>query len=329
MNKTRWGILGAGRIANEFAKGLSVLPNAELVAVGSRTQQKADQFGDAHGVPHRHASYEALAQDPDVDVIYVATPHPMHRDNSLLCLQSGKAVLCEKPFTINAAEVEELITYARQHHLFLMEGMWTRFLPLMGRVRELLAQGVIGDVRMVAADLGFRSNFDPNGRLFAPELGGGALLDVGVYAVSFASMVLGAGVPPRIASMAHLGETGVDEQSAFILGYDQGCLAILFTAVRTNTSHEGLIMGTEGRIRIHRELFHPTRLTLSRNGKDDQEIDVPIEGNGFNYEAAEVMSCLRAGKTESAILPLDESLAVMRTMDQIRAPWGLTYPSER
>jgi predicted dehydrogenase len=329
MEKIRWGILGAGRIANNFAAGLSVLPDAELVAVGSRTQQNADQFADKHNVPHRHASYEALVNDPDVDAIYVATPHPMHKDNSLLCLQGGKAVLCEKPFTINATEAEEMITYARQHNVFLMEGMWTRFLPLMGRVRELLAQGVLGEVRMVTADFAFRANLDPKGRLFALELGGGGLLDVGVYCVSFASMVLGAGVPPRIVSMAHLGETGVDEQAAYILGYDDGRMAVLYSGVRTNSLLEGIIMGTEGSIRIHRELFHPTRMTLQVNGKDEQVIDVPIEGNGFNYEAAEVMRCLRAGKTESDILPLDETLAVMRTLDQIRAPWGLKYPGEQ
>ena len=329
MDKIRWGILGAGRIAHQFAQGLSVLPDAELVAVGSRTQQKADQFGAQYNLPRRHASYESLAQDPDVDAIYVATPHPMHKENSLLCLQGGKAVLCEKPFTINAAEAEELISYARSHKLFLMEGMWTRFLPLMGRVRDMLAHGVIGEVRMVAADLGFRANFDPQSRLFAPELGGGALLDVGVYTVSFASMILGAGSPTQVASMVHLGETGIDEQSAYLLGYDQGRMAILYTAVRTNTPHEGLIMGTTGRIRVHAPLFHPAGLTLMVDGKADQVMDIPFEGNGFNYEAAEVMRCLRAGKTESDILPLDETLAVMRTMDRLRAPWGLKYPSER
>ena len=329
MDKIRWGILGTGGIANTFATGLSFLPHAELVAVGSRKQETADAFADKYNIPHRHAGYESLASDPGVDAIYVCTPHPMHRDASMLCLQGGKAVLCEKPFTINAAEAQELITYARQHRLFLMEAMWTRFLPLMGKVRELLAQKVIGEVRTVMADFGFRTDFNPSSRLLAPELGGGALLDVGVYTISFASMVLGGKLPSRIAGLADMGGTGVDEQSAYLLGYPNGALAMLFSAVRTDSPHEATILGENGRIKIHASFFNSTRLTLSVNGKEDQVIDAPFEGNGFNYETAEVMRCLRAGKLESDILPLDESLAIMQTMDTLRAPWGLKYPTEK
>src|SRR5689334_14464828 len=164
MEKIRWGILGTGRIANTFAVGLSSLPDAELVAVGSRAQETADNFGTRYSIPHRHASYEALANDPDVDAIYVSTPHPFHRDNSMLCLQAGKAVLCEKPFTVNAREASDLITYARQHHVFLMEAMWTRFLPIMIRLRELLAENAIGELRMLTATLGFRAGYNPKGR---------------------------------------------------------------------------------------------------------------------------------------------------------------------
>lgn len=328
MDKIRWGILGTGGIANTFAKGVSVLPDAELVAVGSRKQETADVFANKYNIPHRHASYEALAHDPDVDAIYVCTPHPMHKDAVMVSLKGGKAVLCEKPFTLNAAEALEMITYARQHNLFLMEAMWTRFLPVMGKVRELVAQGVIGDVRAVMADFGFRTDFNPSSRLLAPELGGGALLDVGVYVTSFASMVLGGKVAPRIVSLADLGQTGVDEQSAFILGYPQGRLAMLFCAVRTESPHEAIVMGENGRIKVHAQFYHSTRLTLSVRGKEDQVIDVPYEGNGFNYEIAEVMRCLRAGKLESDILPLDETLAIMQTLDAIRAPWGLKYPTE-
>jgi predicted dehydrogenase len=328
MDKIRWGILGTGGIANTFAKGLSVLPDAELVAVGSRKQETADVFANKYNIPHRHPSYEALANDPDVDAIYVCTPHPMHKDAVMVSLKGGKAVLCEKPFTLNAAEAQEVITYARQHKLFLMEAMWTRFLPVMGKVRELVAQGAIGDVRAVMADFGFRTDFNPSSRLLAPELGGGALLDVGVYVTSFASMVLGGKVAPRIVSLADLGQTGVDEQSAFILGYPQGRLAMLFSAVRTESPHEAIVMGENGRIKVHAQFYHSTRLTLSVRGQEDQVIDVPYEGNGFNYEIAEVMRCLRAGKLESDILPLDETLAIMQTLDAIRAPWGLKYPTE-
>jgi len=325
--KIRWGILSTGNIAKQFARGLKAIDAAELVAVGSRTQAKADAFGDEFAVPRRHASYERLAHDPDVDVVYVATPHTFHKENSILCLENGRAVLCEKPFTINAREARELIAFARKKKLFLMEAMWTRFLPLYAKVRELLADRAIGEVRMLTADFGFRANFDPKGRLFNPELGGGGLLDVGVYTVSFASMIFG-GAPERIASMADIGATGVDEQAGLVLGYDAGRLAVLTCAVRTTTPHEALIMGTDGMIRMHHPFWHGTTLTLSVPGKPDVQMTHPYVGNGYNCEAAEVMRCLRAGKTESEIMPLDETFSVMETMDRIRAQWGLKYPME-
>ena len=327
-SKIRWGILGAGRIANDFAHGLSVLQDAELVAVGSRTQANADAFGEKYNIPHRHASYEALAADAAVDAIYVATPHPMHKDNSLLCLQGGKAVLCEKPFTINAKEAIAVVNYAREHKLYLLEGMWTRFQPTMVKVREILAQGIIGEVRMVNADFGFRAGFNPAGRLFAPDLGGGALLDVGIYVTSFASMVLGPKAPQSVVSLAHLGETGVDEQSAFVLQYERGTLAVLTAAVRTQTVVEATIFGTDGKIKVHSPFYRSSRITLSVNGKEDQSFDIAMDGNGFNYEAAELMRGLRAGKTESDGLPLDETIAIMQTLDRVREPWGVKYPTE-
>lgn len=325
-DKIRWGILGTGVIARKFVTGLKVTPGAELAAVGSRAQATTDEFGDTFGVSRRYASYEALAQDPDVDVIYVSTPHPLHVANTLLCLNAGKAVLCEKPFALNAAETEQMITLARQKRLFLMEAMWTRFLPAVVKLRQLIAEGVIGEVRMIMADLGFRAEFDPAHRLFAPELGGGALLDVGIYPVSFASMILGA--PVEVTSLAHLGATGVDEQSAILLRYQAGQLAVIAAAVRTDIPSEAIIMGTTGRIRVHAPIYCPVRLTLSRPEQGDEIIDAPLEGNGYNYQALEVMNCLRAGKLESQIMPLDETLAIMKTMDKIRAPWGLKYPAE-
>jgi predicted dehydrogenase len=325
-DKIRWGILGTGIIARKFATGLKTASGAELAAVGSRVQTTADQFGDTFGVLRRHASYEALANDPEVDVIYVSTPHSLHKANTLLCLEAGKAVLCEKPFAINAAEATAMINLARQKGLFLMEAMWTRFLPSVIKVRQLIADGAIGEVRMLMADLGFRAEFDPKHRLFDPALGGGALLDVGIYPVSFASMILGA--PVQVTSLAHLGATGVDEQSAMLLRYDQGQLAVIASAVRTDIPSEAVIMGTTGRIRVHAPIYCPVRLTLSRPEQGDEVIDAPMEGNGYNYQAVEVMNCLRTGKLESEIMPLDETLAIMKTMDQIRAPWGLKYPTE-
>lgn len=322
----RWGILGAGSIARKFVTGVQALADHAVVAVGSRQQATADKFADDFKIPHRHASYEALAADPEVDAIYVATPHPMHKENTLTCLRAGKAVLCEKPFTINAAETQELIAEARQRKLFLMEAMWTRFIPIVREAHRLIKEGAIGPVRMISADFGFRAGFDPTSRAFDPALGGGALLDVGIYPLSLASMILG--TPDRIAGLAELGQTGVDEQSAFILGYPQGQLAILSTAVRTNTPHDAVIMGETGMIRLHPPFWIPKRMTLTVSGKGAQEIEIPYTANGYNYEAAEVATCVRAGKLESAIMPLDESLAIMQTMDAIRAQWGMKYPME-
>ncbi len=322
----RWGILGPGSIAKRFATGLKALPDAPIAAVASRTPGKADAFADEFGVPRRYSRYEELVADPEVDVVYVATPHSHHKEHSLLALEAGKPVLCEKPFTINAGEAEEIVRAAREKKVFLMEAMWSRFFPLTARVREMLNAGAIGEVRMLEADFGFRAGkVNPEARLFNPALGGGALLDVGVYTVSFASMILG--TPSRITGMASLGETGVDEQSAMLLGYPGGQLAVLSTAIRTNTPHEASIIGTDGYIRLHRNWWTPSAVTLVKGGNEER-IEMPFEGNGFNYEAAEVAACLRAGKLESDVMPLDESVSVMRTLDQVREQWGLKYPME-
>ncbi len=327
QNAIRWGILGPGRIARKFAAGLGVLDDAALVAVGSRSQENADRFGDEFHVPRRHASYEALAEDPEVDAVYVATPHPFHKANSILCLEAGKAVLCEKPFTINAREAAEVIAVARERGVFLMEAMWTRFIPAIVKVREWLAAGAIGEVRMLAADFGFRGGRDPKGRLFNPELGGGALLDVGIYPVSLASMVFG-GPPERIVSLAHLGETGVDEEAGIVFRHEGGRIAVLHTAISVTTSHSAHVMGTGGSIEIAPPFWKAERVVL-RTATGEERVELPLTGNGYNYEAAEVMDCLRAGRTESNIMPLDETLAIMKTLDTIRQQWGLTYPMER
>ncbi len=321
----RWAILGAGGIAHKFATGLAVLPDAQLIAVGSRTQQNADKFADTFNIPHRHASYEALANDPEVDAIYVATPHPFHKENTILCLNAGKAVLCEKPFAINAAEAGEMIAVARQKRVFLMEAMWSRFLPTIIKAQELIASGTIGEVRILNADFGFRTSINEDSRLFNLALGGGALLDVGIYPLSLAFLLFGA--PTNIASAAHLGETGADEQAAIVLSYTRGQLALLSTAIRTNTAHEALIYGTDGYIRIP-DWWHANRLILNKGGKEET-FEVPHDGNGYSHEAAEVARCVRAGKTESETMSLDETLSIMTTMDAIRAQWGLKYPSDK
>ena len=322
----RWGILGTGNIAHQFARGLADTPDATLVAVGSRSIDTANTFADEFDIERRHPTYEELADDDGVDAVYVSTPHPFHRDNSILLLEHGKAVICEKPFTINAGDAKAVIDVARQRDVFLMEAMWTRYLPAAVRARELIAEGAIGDVRLVQADFGFRAGINPEGRLFNLALGGGALLDVGIYVISMASMILGPR-PSRVASTTQIGETGVDEQSAFLLQYPSGELAVLSCAVRTGTAVEARIFGTEGSILLHGPFFKCGALTVKRGG-EEEHIDLPLEGNGYNYEAAEVGRCLRAGLKESDVMPLDETLALMELMDSIRAQWGLSYPME-
>ena len=326
-SKIRWGILGTGAIAKQFAKGLSVLPNAELVAVGSRSKESASAFGDSFGIPRRHASYQALAADAEVDVVYIATPHPMHAENTMLCLEAGKHVLCEKPFTINAPEARDIVAYARAHKLFLMEAMWTRFIPIIAKAREWIQEGAIGKVRMVTADFGFRASLDETSRLMDPALGGGGLLDVGIYPISFAAMAFGA-TPIHVSGHAHLGETGVDEQAGILLTFPGGGLGVLACAVRTNTPHEAYILGEEGQIRIHAPFWKATTATLTQGENDPMTIELPHTGNGYNYQADEVMRCIRAGKLESDVMPLDESLCLMRVMDELRAQWKMCFPSE-
>jgi predicted dehydrogenase len=326
MMAFRWGILGLGSIAHSFANGLKAAPGAELAAVGSRTQAKADKFGAEFGVSRCHGTYEALAADPGVDAVYIASPHPMHKADSLLCLRHGKAVLCEKPFTINAAQAEEVIGLARQNKVFLMEAMWTRFIPAVQRIRQIVREGAIGDVQFVQADFGFRAGFDPKGRLFDPALGGGSLLDVGVYCLSFASMLLGA--PEHVVGTANLGATGVDETAGMLLRYPTGAIAVLSSAVRANTPQSATIIGTVGRLVVHSPFWKSTTLTLSREGRADEVLEIPFTGNGYNYEAEEVARCVGEGLTESPEMPLDETLIIMKTMDTLRAQWGIKYPME-
>lgn len=321
----RWGIIGTGGIAREFAAALQALPDGELLAVGSRRQETADAFGDAFDVPRRYGSYEALVSDPDVDIVYVATPHMFHHRDALLALEAGKHILVEKAFTINAQQAAEVIALARARGLFAMEAMWTRFFPAMRRLREMLAEGAVGEVQMVRADLSHRVEFDPTHRLYDPHQGGGALLDIGVYPIAFAWDVLGP--PDRVTGVAHIGESGVDDQSACLFGYDSGAMAVLSFSQTTDAPREALIAGTEGVLRVEGRWQQPGRLTLARGGYE-QVLDLPYTGSGYQYEAEAVMENIRAGRTESELMPLDETLAIMRVMDQLRAAWGLTYPGE-
>ncbi len=323
----RWGILGTGLIADIFSACLNEAPQAKLIAVGSRDVQRAKEFGQRHNIPNCHGSYKDLAADPDVDVVYVASPNPWHLEHSLLCMDQGKAVLCEKPFTMNAAEAEEMIRKAREKKVFLMEAMWTRFLPAMGRLRTMLADGVIGDVRLIEGRHGFRVNADLEKKWLTPEVGGGALLSGGCYLVSFASMVFG---PATSASgLAHFDTAGIDETSAWTQIHDKGRLASFSAAVRTNAPPEVVLFGEKGSIRVHAPFLKATRMTLRLDGQDDKIIEDPVEGRGYHYEAIETMECMSQGRLESDVMPLDESLGIMKTMDELRQQWGLTYPCEK
>jgi predicted dehydrogenase len=325
-HRIRWGILGTGKIAHQFAAALRRLPDGELIAAGSRSAASAARFADELGISRRYQSYAELVSDPEVEVIYVATPHSCHAENTRLALNAGKAVLCEKPLTISAAQARAAVQLARERKLFLMEAMWTRCFPLMKKLRELLASGAIGKVRQLTADFGFRAEYQDEPRLFGPEFGGGALLDVGVYPASLASMFFGP--PTKIVGTANLGPTGVDEEAALILTHRGGEMAILHTAIRLETAQEAIITGTQGRLRIHCPWWRPVAMLLSRDRKPDERFDFPLTGNGYEYEAQEVMDCLRSGKLESTLMPIDESLCIMETLDTIRGQWGLKYPME-
>ncbi|WP_079504918.1 Gfo/Idh/MocA family protein [Mesobacillus jeotgali] len=322
----RWGILGTGGIASAFARDLAFAKNTEKTAVGSRTIESAEKFAEEHGVSRAYGSYEELVQDPAVDAIYIATPHTFHKDNVLACLRAGKAVLCEKPFTINSGELEEIIQFARDQKLFLMEAMWTRFLPPIDKVKEWIDRGEIGEVLLVKADFGFRAPWEPERRLLNPALGGGALLDVGIYPVTFASMIFGTN-PEKIMSSAHIGETGVDEQFSIIMSYPSGKTATLNGAFRVDLTNEACIYGSKGSIRI--PSFHSAKsATLYKNGEEAETFKDDRQCAGYAFEIEEVGRCLSQGLIESPVVPLDESLKIMKLMDEIRGQWGLKYPFE-
>ena len=323
----RWGILGTGLIATEFAKAMQHVCDAELVSVGSRTQSSASTFASAHGLTRAHGSYEALAADPLVDVVYIATPHTLHCENTLLCLRAGKHVLCEKPFALNTAQLTEMVNEAQRRQLFLMEAMWMRFIPLLRDLQHRLAENEIGEIRMLQADFGFRAPFDPSSRLFNLDLAGGALLDIGIYPLAFAMLLLGE--PTEVASLAHEAATGVDEQSAYLLRHAQGQISVLASALRTQTSMSARVYGTHGLIHLPKQFWRAKEMIVQPRNKAPQHVHLPYDGNGYQFEAQEVVNCLLAGKTESKIMPVADSLSLMRTMDQIRRQWGLTYPVEK
>jgi predicted dehydrogenase len=309
----RWGIIGTGGIAHAFAADLELTDSGTVAAVGSRTLASAEAFG--FGRPH--GSYEALVADPEVDVVYVATPHPMHHANARLALEAGKPVLVEKAFTMNAAEARDLVELARAKGLFLMEAMWTRFLPHIETIRELLLERALGELVTVTADHGQWFPKDPEFRLFKPELGGGALLDLGVYPVSFASMVLG--TPGRVLSAITPAFTGVDGTTSILLTHAGGRHAVINCTSAAASPNTAAIVGTDGRIEIERTWYAPTAFTHTPRVGEPRRYAPEVPGHGLRFEADEVARCLAEGLLESPLMPLDETISIMETMDQVLA----------
>ena len=313
----RWGILGTGGIADTFAGDLPLVEGAELAAVGSRRLETARAFAERHGATRAHGSWADLAADPDVDVIYVATPHAAHYAAAMTCLAGGKAVLCEKPITLDHASAARLVEEARTRNLFLMEAMWMRCNPAIRAVARAVAEGAIGEVSVVTADFGLQGPFPPAHRLRDPALGGGALLDLGVYPLNLAHLILG--TPAAVRSWAYLTPEGADETTGVLLGYESGAVAALTCGINGATANRASITGTEGRIDLPEGFYVPRAYTMTRAGREPEIVEFPFPGRGYQYEAAEVQRCLAAGETESPLIPHGTTLDIMTLMDEIRA----------
>lgn len=330
----RWGILSTGKIATSFAKNLAVLPECETVAVAARKRESADEFAAAQGIETAYGSYRALVEDARVDVVYIGTPHSLHREHVELAFEAGKPVLCEKAITLTAADAEHLVGLARDKNLFLMEGMWMRCNPTVRRVRQMLGSGELGRPMQVRADLGFVVDRPPTDRLLDPALGGGALLDMGVYPLTFASLFLGE--PSTVAAAATLSDAGVDLSFALSLGYDTGAVASLTSTMTAWSPRTASIATDRGRLDFPAPFHNPPKVTWQSYDADPdfaganvvEEISEPVIGTGLANEALEVVRCLRNGETESPLVPLEDTLAMMRLLDRIRADIGVQYTAD-
>jgi len=320
---TRWGILGPGRIAHKFAQDLVTLPDAQLYAVASTDLQRAEEFAATYNAPHALGSYEDLLTLPDLDVVYVATPHIKHHENALMLLNGGIAVLGEKPFAMNSEQVREMVDLARTKGVFLMEALWSRFMPGIEKALELVQSGAIGKVVSVKADFGFKAPFSPDGRLFDKALGGGSLLDIGIYPLFLSYLILGK--PTAIKASAIFGLTGVDEQCGMVLTYADGQIALLDSTLQAKTDCIGLIQGETGQIRIHSRFHETMGVTLIMEEGASTEFDFTRATHGYDYEARHVMQCLSEKQTESPLWSLDDSLSLMALLDAVRAEAGIAY----
>jgi predicted dehydrogenase len=319
-NKIKWGIIGLGKIANKFAADLQRSNNALLYAVASRNAEKAENFSQKYKATKFYDSYEALAEDSEIDVIYIATPNTFHFQNTMMCLKNGKGVLCEKPMGINATEVATMMHEAKSRNLFLMEGIWTRFMPATNKLLEILANKTIGDILFMRADFGFKADPNPEGRLYNKNLGGGSLLDIGIYPLYLSLLTLG--IPFEIKAMARITDTDVDSYCAILLDYENGAKAILESTFEANTPTEAYIYGTKGALKLHSRFHHAQKITITQNG-EKQVLDVPYHGNGYIHEIEEVNNCLRNQEIESAKLPLQMTADLIKLLDTAKNEIGI------
>lgn len=322
----RWGILATGGIAHMFVKDL-LQHGHTVTAVGSRSEQSASAFAQEYNIPRAYGSYEALVQDPDVDAIYVATPHNFHRDNASLALEHGKHVLVEKAFTLNGHEAEELLTLAEARGLLLMEAMWTRFLPHMQFIRQTIADGVLGDIRALHAEHAQSLPTEEEHRINNPHLGGGALLDLGIYPISFAWDILGR--PSTLQAKATFKPSGVDASVATIFSYESGAIATTFSSSEVRGANTASIQGTKARMEIDTTWYEPTTVrVINTDGDLVSEYSSEVTGRGMQYQAQEFERLLAAGERSSELLPTRQSVQIMETLDAVRREIGFSYPGE-
>ncbi len=326
MNTTRWGIIGTGKIAKAFAAALRDTPGAVLAGVASRSIDSAESFAREQGVATAYGSYQALFDASDIDLVYVATPHTEHAANTLLALAAGKGVLCEKPFAMNRAQADQMVALAHAKKLFLMEAMWTRFMPALAEVQRIIASGEIGAVNMVTADFGFTASFGPEHRLFNRELGGGALLDLGIYPLSIAAALLGP--VASVKAQAEMGPTGVDINTAFTLRHAGGGVSSCACSLATRSPAELTVAGPGGYIRMNTRFHQTQSVTVTPTDGAVRTIATPFLGNGYVHEIIEAQRCWHAGLLESPLMTHAETLALMGVMDDIRAQVGLRYGAD-
>jgi len=327
MKTYRWGILAPGKIAHKFSQGLQLTSNGKVYAIGSRDAGRANDFAKQYGAEKSYGTYEGLINDPDVDVIYIASPHTFHYQHTKECLAAGKPVLCEKPFTINSKQFRHLMKIAGEKELFMMDALWTRFHPHILKLHELIKEGRLGKIRTLEADFGFYSDFDPESRLFNPDLGGGSLLDIGIYPVFLSLLILG--YPKEISAQAYLGKTNIDESLSVSLLYESGAVASLLCSFKAWTGTTARISGEEGRIFIPESWFNPNNFYLIDRNKESTTFEFPENDNGYQYEAIEVMKCLDNNKKQSDLLPHQFTLQLIELMDEIRVKAGIKYKEDQ